>query len=159
MCIFCKIVNNEIPSYKVWEDERHLAFLDINPNTPGMILVITKQHFDSDAFEMPDNAFKDLLLAAKKVAKIMKKALNVNRVAMVMEGMGVNHVHIKLYPMYGVDKEFKAVEVEHFRVFYDKYPGFITTLLGPRADDKELEEIANKIRAVAKKRDLIEKIN
>ena len=65
-CIFCKIVKGEIPSAKIWEDPNHMAILDINPNTEGMTLVLTKDHFDSDATDMPEKermsieAFKNL---------------------------------------------------------------------------------------------------
>ena len=72
-----------------------------------MTLVMSKKHFDSDPFLMPDADYVKLLQATKKVSEILKKGLEVYRVAMVAEGMGVNHVHIKLYPLYGVEKEFK----------------------------------------------------
>jgi diadenosine tetraphosphate (Ap4A) HIT family hydrolase len=99
-CIFCKIMKGEIPSVKIWEDNNHLAILDINPNTEGMTLIITKKHYDSDYTEMPNKSYKDLMIASKKVAKILKKELKVNKVAIVIEGLGVNHMHVKLYPIY-----------------------------------------------------------
>jgi diadenosine tetraphosphate (Ap4A) HIT family hydrolase len=92
-CIFCKIVKGEIPSAKIWEDKKHIAILDVFPNTKGMTLVITKNHYDSYAFDMSDAAYKELMVAAKKVGKILDRKLKVNRTAMVLEGMGVNHVH------------------------------------------------------------------
>ena len=64
-----------------------------------MTLVITKKHFDSYAFDMPSEIYKEFMLACKEVSRILEKGLNVKRVAMVMEGMGVNHAHIKLYPL------------------------------------------------------------
>jgi histidine triad (HIT) family protein len=139
-CIFCKIIKGEIPSYKIWENEKFYAFLDIFPNTKGMTLLITKEHYDSYAFDLPDEVYSELLLFAKKLGKHIDKALGVNRTALVMEGMGVNHVHIKLYPLHGLDKDFKPMipEGEHF---YEKYQGYLTTLLGPRATDQELIEI------------------
>jgi histidine triad (HIT) family protein len=144
-CIFCKITKGEIPSVKVWEDDKHLAILDINPNTEGMALVITKEHYDSDATDMPDKAYKDLMLAAKKVAKLLEKKLKVKRVAIVMEGMGVNHVHIKLYPLHGLDEKFKDSELKG-NIYFDKYPGYVTTLVGPQKSTEELNKIAEKIR-------------
>ncbi|MCX6750802.1 MAG: HIT family protein [Candidatus Pacearchaeota archaeon] len=127
-CIFCKIAKGEIPSVKIWEDEKHLAILDINPNTEGMTLVLTKEHYDSDATEMPDKPYKELMIAAKKVAKILKKKLKVKMVGFVIEGLGVNHVHIKLYPLYKLDE------------------GYITTQLGPQKSTEELNKIADRIR-------------
>jgi histidine triad (HIT) family protein len=140
-CIFCKIVRGEIPSAKIWEDKKHIAILDIFPNTKGMTLVIPKVHHDSYAFDMPDKAYSDLMLASKKVAKLLDKRLKINRTAMVMEGMGVNHVHIKLYPMHGIDKKFKEMWAKDER-YFDTYPGYIMTVLGPKADDKELAKLA-----------------
>ncbi|MDP2926772.1 MAG: HIT family protein [bacterium] len=144
-CIFCKIIEGQIPSAKIWEDGEFLAILDINPNTKGMTLVLSKDHHDSYAFEMPDDAYQKFWLAAKKVAKLLEKALGVQRVAAVMEGMGVNHAHIKLYPLYGLDQKFEEMWARD-KVFFDKYPGYITTQLGPQADFTELNQLAEKIK-------------
>ncbi|MCL5666171.1 MAG: HIT domain-containing protein [Patescibacteria group bacterium] len=144
-CIFCKIVNGEIDSAKFWEDEKFLAILDVNPNTKGMALVLTKQHFDSYAFDIPDKEYQEFLLAAKKVAGILEKGLNVQRVAMVMEGLGINHTHIKLYPLYGLDEKFKEMWAKD-RVYFDRYEGYISTQLGPQADVEELKNLAKEIK-------------
>ena len=148
-CIFCKIVAGEIPSVKIWEDEKHLAILDISPNVEGMTLVITKEHYDSDATDMPDGAYSPLMLAAKKVAKLLEKSLKVKRVALVMEGLGVNHVHIKLYPIYGLDEKFKEIWAKE-EVYFDKYLGYISTQLGPKRSHEELQRVANKIKSTFK---------
>jgi len=129
-CIFCKIIKGEIPSVKVWEDEKHLAILDINPNTEGMTLIITKEHYDSDFTDMQDKSYKDLMIAAKKVAKILKKKLKVSRVASVIEGLGVNHIHVKLYTI--------SLTQEN--------EGHFTTKLGPRKSPEELNKIADTIK-------------
>ncbi len=144
-CLFCKIVRGEIPSFKVWEDKDHLAILDIFPNTKGMTLIIPKKHFDSYAFGMPDKEYSKVMLASKKVAKLLEKKLKLYRVAMVMEGMGINHCHIKLYPMHDVDKKFKEMWSSE-KAFFKKYPGYISTVLGPEADKKELEKLAKLIK-------------
>lgn len=108
-CIFCKIVEGKIDSAKIWEDDKFLAILDVNPNTEGMTLVLTKEHYDSYAFDMSEEAYNRFMLASRKVAKILEKGLNINRVAMVMEGMEINHAHIKLYPLHGVEEKFESV--------------------------------------------------
>jgi diadenosine tetraphosphate (Ap4A) HIT family hydrolase len=143
-CVFCKIANGEFDSAKVFEDENFIAILDLNPNTKGMTLVMPKKHFDSDAFLMPDDDYKNLMLAAKKVSGILRRGLNVNRVAMVAEGMGVNHVHIKLYPLYGIEKEFKEIWAKE-KVFFDDYQGYISTQLGPEAKIEDLKKMAEEI--------------
>lgn len=146
-CIFCKIAKGKIDSVKIWEDDKHLAILDIFPNTKGMTLVLTKKHFDSDGFDMPEEDYKNLMLASKKVAKILEKALNVKRVAMVMEGMGVNHIHIKLYPLHGLDNKFK--ETWHpEKKFFERYEGYVSTQLGPQVDLIELKKLASKIKSL-----------
>ena len=144
-CIFCKIIKGEIPCSKIWEDEEFLAILDINPNTIGMALVLTKSHYDSYVFEMPDNVYQKFWLAAKNIAKLLEKSLAVQRVAAVMEGMGVNHAHIKLYPLHGLDQKFEEMWAKD-KVFFDKYPGYITTQLGPQADFEGINRLADKIR-------------
>lgn len=144
-CIFCKIVKGEIPCVKIWEDEKHLAILDINPNTDGLTLVLTKEHFDSDATDMPDKDYVNLMIASKKIAKLLENKLKVKRVAIIIEGLGINHVHIKLYPLYGLNEKFKETWAKD-KVFFKKYKGYISTQLGPQKSLKELNKIAAKIR-------------
>jgi diadenosine tetraphosphate (Ap4A) HIT family hydrolase len=144
-CILCKIVKGEMPSFKVWEDDEFLAILDVNPNTKGMTLVLTKEHYDSYVFDMSDDVYSRFLVATKKVVKILEKGLGIQRVAMVMEGMGVNHAHIKLYPLHGLDEKFTEMWAKE-KIFLDKYPGYITTQLGPQADFEELKQLAESLR-------------
>jgi len=144
-CIFCKIVKGEIPCYKIYEDDEFLAFLDINPNTKGMTLVISKKHFDSYVFDMPDKDYEKLLTTVKKVAKLLDKKLGTQRTAIVMEGMGINHAHIKLYPLHGLDKKFQEMWAPE-KIYFEKYEGYITTQLGPKADDERLKTLAKEIR-------------
>ena len=144
-CLFCKIVQGIIPSSKIWEDKNYIAILDVFPNTKGMTLVIPKKHYDSYAFDMPDKSYSELLLVAKKVAKLLDKSLNVQRTAMVMEGTGINHVHIKLCPLHGLDKKFTETWSKEER-YFNTYQGYLSTILGPKADPIELEKLAKTIR-------------
>ena len=143
-CIFCKIAKKEIPSVSIWEDKDHFAFLDLNPNTDGMTLVITKNHFDSDATDMPEKEYSALMLAAKNVAKMLEKGLKVKRVGIVMEGLGVNHVHIKLYPIYGLEEKFVETWAKQ-KKFFKKYEGYISTELGPEVALSDRQKVADKI--------------
>ena len=144
-CLFCKIVNGVLDSAKVWEDKNFLAILDIMPNTKGMTLVVTKRHYDSDAFAMPQKVYTGAMVAARKVARLLEKKLPVGRIALVMEGMGVNHVHIKLYPLHGVGKVFKEMWASD-KVFFDKYEGYLSTLTGEKVAMKDLQKLAKRIR-------------
>lgn len=144
-CIFCKIASEEFDSAKIWEDNDFLAFLDINPNTEGMTLIIPKKHYNSNVFEIDDDELAKFIKASKKVAKIIENYYKVKRVAMVIEGMGVNHAHIKLYPLHGLEEEFKEIESKE-KVFFSEYQGYLTTQLGPKKDLEELKKTSEKIR-------------
>ncbi len=142
--IFCMIASGKIGSAKVWEDDEFIAILDINPNTEGMTLVMPKRHYGSDAFDMDDAAYARLMMASKKVAKMLEKGLDVKRVAMVMEGMGIDHVHVKLYPLHGLSRKFEEKWSTEIKT-YPKYEGFISTHLGPKANMDELKKLAGRI--------------
>jgi diadenosine tetraphosphate (Ap4A) HIT family hydrolase len=148
-CTFCKIVRGEIPAHKIYEDNEHLAFLDIFPNTKGVTLVITKKHYASYAFDLPDEVYTKLFLLAKKIGKVIDKSLGSVRTFMVTEGMEIPHIHVKLYPFYKIARNVAPEELDH--VLLEEYPGYITTLHGPRADDKELTKMATKISKEASK--------
>ena len=145
-CIFCKIVKGEIPCVKIWEDENFLAMLDIMPNVEGMTLVIPKKHFESYVVDMSDEDYCELMVAAKKVSKILEKGLDVQRVAIVMEGLGVDHAHIKLYPLHGLDKKFIEMWAPE-KIYFDKYEGYISTQTGPKKEIEELQKVADKIKS------------
>lgn len=89
-CIFCQIVEGKAPCHKVWEDEHHLAFLSIYPNTDGFTVVIPKKHYPSYAFDMPPQALADLVLATQKVAKLLDKSFDdVGRTGMFLKAMAL----------------------------------------------------------------------
>ncbi len=101
-CIFCDIAAGKSPCHKIWEDENYLAFLSIFPNTDGFTVVIPKAHYPSYAFDLEDDVLTGLVLATKKVAKILEQAFpDVARCGMFFEGYGVDHIHSKLSPMHG----------------------------------------------------------
>ena len=96
--IFSRIVNNEIPAYKVAEDEKFLAFLDISPVTKGHTLVIPKKEVDY-LFDLDDDVYTGLHLFAKKVAAGIKRAVNCKKVGVLVLGLEVPHAHLHLIPM------------------------------------------------------------
>jgi len=97
MSIFSKIVAGEIPCHKVWEDEDHLAFLDIAPVTEGHTLVIAKKETDY-IFDLPPDEHSALWEAARTVAGLIKERLGCARVTVAVVGWEVPHVHIHLIP-------------------------------------------------------------
>ena len=96
--IFTKIIDGEVPSYKVGEDELHYAFLDINPLVEGHTLVVPKREIDY-IFDLTDRELADLMVFAKKVAVKLKSAIKCERVAVMVLGMEVPHAHIHLLPI------------------------------------------------------------
>lgn len=96
--IFTRIVNGEIPSYKVAESDKFYAFLDISPLAQGHTLVIPKKETDY-IFDIEDQEYKELFLFAKRVAAAIKKAIPCKRVGVAVLGMEVPHAHIHLVPM------------------------------------------------------------
>ncbi|MBR6116729.1 MAG: HIT family protein [Paludibacteraceae bacterium] len=99
--MFTKIIKGEIPSYKVAEDDRYYAFLDINPLQKGHTLVIPKlPEPEADyIFDLDDELLAGMMVFAKKVARGLKEATGCKRVGVAVLGMEVNHVHIHLVPM------------------------------------------------------------
>ncbi|GHB21289.1 HIT family protein [Salinicola rhizosphaerae] len=147
-CIFCDIVANREPCHKVWEDESHLAFLSIFPNTAGFTVVIPKAHYPSYAFDQDDAVLRELIVATKQVANRLDRALDgVARCGMFFEGYGVDHLHAKLFPMHGTgdDASFKPIEANVDK-FFDVYEGYLSSHDYKRADDDALAELARQIR-------------
>lgn len=95
--IFDKILSGEIPCHRVWEDDEHLAFLDIQPRVPGHTLVIPKQPVDY-LFDLDDDATAKLWIASKRVASKLKERLDCGRVCVSVVGWEVAHCHVHLLP-------------------------------------------------------------
>ena len=142
--IFDAIVSGEMNSWKIWEDDKYLAFLTPFANTPGATVVIPKKNPGDYVFGLDDDAVSGLALAAKKVANILEKAFDTKRVALVFEGTGVAHVHAKLYPLHGEMAERTDLWSKH-QEFYPEYIGYITTVEGPKMADSELDALQQKI--------------
>lgn len=121
--IFTRIVNGEIPSYKVAENEKFYAFLDINPVQEGHTLVIPKNETDY-IFDIEDKEYQELLLFAKRVSKAISKAIPCKRVAVAVLGMEVPHAHIHLIPINSEGdmdlKSKKTLTPERFKEIAEK---------------------------------------
>jgi histidine triad (HIT) family protein len=124
--IFTKIINGEIPAYKIAEDENFLAFLDVNPNAKGHILCIPKQEVNK-LFDMPEDQYTGLMQFARKVAIALEKTVPCKRVGVAVVGLEVPHAHVHLIPLN---------EMDEMR-FVNKV----------KLDKEEFEELANAIAA------------
>ena len=123
--IFSKIVNGEIPSYKVAEDDQFYAFLDIRPLKKGHTLVIPKKEIDY-LFDIEDNLIGDMMIFSKRVAKAIETVFPCKKIGMVVLGLEVPHAHIHLIPLENEgDINFAKPKLE--------------------LSDNEMKEIANKI--------------
>ena len=124
--IFTKIIKGEIPSYKIHENEKFYAFLDINPLTKGHTLVIPKKEIDY-LFDIDDAILSEMIVYAKNIAIAIQKALSSKRVGLMVIGLEVSHAHIHLIP---IQKEGDMI-LSNARVKLSK---------------EEFEEVATKIR-------------
>lgn len=126
-CIFCRIANGTIPSKTLYEDESFRVILDVNPATKGHALILPKEHA-ADLYELPDEAAKDVLVLAKKMAKTMRDRLGCDGLNLVQNngeaaGQTVPHFHIHLIPRYAGDgqtlgwepREAASEELEEIR--------------------------------------------
>src|SRR6187551_2890400 len=102
MTIFSKIINGEIPSYRIAENDKFFAFLDIFPLVKGHVLVIPKVEVDK-FFDIPDDSIGELLLFAKPIAKAIEKTFDCNRCGISVVGLEVPHAHLHLLPINSAD--------------------------------------------------------
>jgi len=110
--IFSRIVNGEIPCYKIAEDDRYLAFLDINPLAKGHTLVIPKKETDY-IFDLGDDEYQGLFLFARKVAKALNLVISCERIGIAVIGLEVRHAHIHLVPINSIfDIDFKKPKLQ-----------------------------------------------
>ena len=116
--IFTEIINGAIPCYKVYEDDKTFAFLDIHPETPGHVLVVPKVEVDK-IYELPEEDYRALMATAKKLSQHMEKVLGV-RILWKVVGTDVPHAHVHLMPIdesweYGRTLELADEEMEKIR--------------------------------------------
>ena len=123
--LFTRIVKGEIPCYKICEDERFLAFLDIRPINPGHTLVIPKKEIDY-IFDLDDALLGGILVFSRKVAAAIKRSVECRRVGIMVAGIEVPHAHVHLVPIQSV--------------------GDLAFAKAKPADDKELAQTAERIR-------------
>ncbi len=125
-CIFCKIIQNQIQTQKLYEDEKCIVILDKFPVTKGQSLIISKSHVDY-IFNLEDQVYQHVFKIAKKIGKATDVALKTMRTWIVVQGMEVPHVHIKLFPIYP-GKKISLTEGE-----------------GVEISEKEINDIGGKI--------------
>lgn len=101
--IFTKIINGEIPCYKIAEDDNFIAFLDVNPNANGHTLCVPKQEINK-LFEMEEDHYLNLMKFSRTIAVALEKAVSCKRIGMSVIGLEVPHVHVHLIPLNEMDE-------------------------------------------------------
>ena len=129
-----------------------MAFLSTWPNMEGVTVLVSKKHYGSDILALPDEILQKMILATKKVSNIlMKHFSDVGRIGMIAEGTGIDHAHIKLYPMHGT-AHMKQGEWKQYLsnndTFFTSYQGYLSSHDGPKADELKIRELADKLRDI-----------
>jgi diadenosine tetraphosphate (Ap4A) HIT family hydrolase len=150
-CIFCEIVKGNIKTPGIfWEDNDFMAFLSTYPSVEGFTVVIPKRHYGSDVLAMPDKELQRFIISAKKVSNTLLSCFDdVGRVGLVMEGTGIDHAHIKLIPMHGTEHMKQGIWKQYLsgrNDYFDKYPGYVISTDGPKADFEKLKGLADRLR-------------
>ena len=150
-CIFCEIAKKNIKiAGTFWENEKYVAFLSGWPNTEGFTVIMPKKHYHSDVFAMPDDVLGEFVSVAKKIANVLTKHFkDVGRVGMITEGTGVDHAHIKLFPMHGTEGmktgKWKQIHSKCDK-YFETYEGYMSSNDGPKADEAKISKLANELK-------------
>jgi histidine triad (HIT) family protein len=143
-CIFCEIGEGKRErEHVICSDKKHVAFLDLFPIMRGQCMIIPRKHVGGlEAFKITNKDFSSIMVFTKKVARQMKRKLKPKFIFLVIEGTGVDHLHVKLYPVYKVKKMAEKRPIKPFTPYY----GYFITRLGPRANQNELRKIVKKMK-------------
>jgi histidine triad (HIT) family protein len=126
--IFTKIVNGEIPCYKIAEDVNYLAFLDVNPNAKGHTLCIPKQEINK-IFDMDEDLYLGLMKFSRKVAKALEKTVPCKRIGLAVVGLEVPHTHVHLIPLHDMDDMRFQRKVSLTKIEFEKLASDISANL------------------------------
>lgn len=135
--LFARIVRGQLPQSRVWENEKHVAFLTPFANTPGLTVLVPRTHLSSDIFGLDIEDYCSLVRSAYSVAQVLKSALRLRRCGMTFEGFEIDYAHIKLIPIHeneGMEENLKQHNSPTKRSFEENYAGYVTTQDGFRSE-------------------------
>uniref|UniRef100_UPI003AAE0B2B uncharacterized protein isoform X1 n=1 Tax=Centroberyx gerrardi TaxID=166262 RepID=UPI003AAE0B2B len=145
--LFSRIVRGEERQWRVWEDEGHVAFLTPFPNSPGLTVLVPRRPLTSDIFRLEKGDYEGLVLATRKVSRLLEEGLGASGVGLIFEGFEIDYAHAKLIPLLPPPSsgEGDATAKTPPAQFYPIYPGYVTSEDGPEASLESLKELHAKI--------------
>ncbi|XP_067229254.1 uncharacterized protein [Chanodichthys erythropterus] len=143
--LFPRIVRGEEKQWRVWEDDGHVAFLTPFPNTPGLTVLVPRKPLSSDIFRLEESDYRQLLMATRKVSRLLEAGLGAWGVGLIFEGFEIDYAHAKLIPLVSSSDESEMSLTCPAPEFFDRYPGYVTSVSGPPATRESLQEICARI--------------
>ncbi|KAI1432926.1 HIT-like domain-containing protein [Xylaria sp. CBS 124048] len=143
MNLFSRIIRGELPQWRVWEDDDHVAFLSPFANTPGFTVLVPRKHLSSNILSIDKVLYQKLVAAAHRVAGFLKNAFGLSQCGMIFEGFEIDYAHVKLIPIraghagnteYGSPRPISSTMVAPF---HETYQGYVSSLNGPFLEDVE----------------------
>ncbi|KAM6939904.1 uncharacterized protein FYW49_011193 isoform 2-T2 [Xenentodon cancila] len=145
-CLFSRIVRGELQQWRVWEDESHVAFLTPFPNSPGFTVLVPRRPLTSDIFRLEKKDYEELVLATKKVSRLLEEGLGACGVGLIFEGFEIDYAHAKLIPLFpSVSGTEEDATESSSPQFHPTYPGYVTSEDGPEASVESLTKLHAKI--------------
>ncbi|XP_013870979.1 uncharacterized protein LOC106522499 isoform X2 [Austrofundulus limnaeus] len=141
--LFSRIVRGEEQQWRVWEDENHVAFLTPFPNSPGFTVLVPRRPLTSDIFKLEKADYEALVLATRKVSRLLEEGLGAWGVGLIFEGYEIDYAHAKLIPLV----QSSLLGAEHTvtksqpPLFHPTYPGYVTSEDGPEASSENLKKL------------------
>ncbi|XP_029921299.1 uncharacterized protein LOC115368962 isoform X2 [Myripristis murdjan] len=148
--LFSRIVRGEEQQWRVWEDDGHVAFLTPFPNSPGLTVLVPRRPLTSDIFRLEKGDYEGLVLAARKVSRLLEEGLGAWGVGLIFEGFEIDYAHAKLIPLLPPPSsgEGDAAAPPPPAQRYSIYPGYVTSEDGPEASLEDLKELHAKITQI-----------
>lgn len=148
--LFSRIVRGEEEQWRVWEDERHVAFLTPFPNSPGLTVLVPRRPLTSDIFRLEKGDYTELVLATREVSKLLEEGLGALGVGLIFEGFEIDYAHAKLIPLLPppAGGEGDPISSPPPPQLHPTYPGFVSSEDGPEASRESLNELHARITQV-----------
>ena len=149
--LFARLIRGELPEWRIWEDDTHVAFLTPFGNTPGFSVLVPRKHLSSNIFSLEDQDYADIVTAAYTVAQHLKTAFGIKKCGLFFEGYEIDYAHVKLVPIHDQNQKLlhggSSTDTLMPVPFQNIYQGYLTSQPGPLALNlAELSEQARKVR-------------